>query len=714
MATYNITTGTGSATFTVSTGARGPAGKSAYQSYLDTTEDDPPLSEEAWSAATHAAAEKTTPADADEIPIADSAAEWVLKKLSWANLKTALAAVFPLRSNNLSDLANAATAFGNIKQAATTSASGVVQLATNGGTTAGQAVQANDSRLSDARTPTTHTHTSAQISDAVFNPSFGKLVKSDLGDAVISIGTPLENYYNGAWPDISSYVTARDGVDGNGNPVWSGTDGGSVTWSLSWNYEWTLEITDGTYTDTYVAYGPPHDPSTSYAAVGDSIGDFSLVALPSVGFPIATAKDMADSQASPRIMCPAQVNAAGNSAASNPGNLLAAINANVAQAKDALDIYALPTTEATAGRTLTPADNGLYIRCTNASAITLTIGEDGDYDWADDTTIYIRRATGAGALSFASNGVTVNNSGVADIAEGQVFALKRVEIDEWDFVPIGGGKLPTGIVSSSGVLQSVTATYNFASATPETGAALINTTAATSVNQCSSPSMVWAGQGWKTNATAGSQPVEFRAFVLPAQGTANPTATWVLQSSINGAAWVDAISITHSGQISSNSGLIQNCGTTSTFIAANGFLHFRANNFAATTTGDLILGRKSAANLRQGAADAAAPVAQTLSVQNVVAGTSNTAGANRTFAGSQGTGTGVGGDHIFTVATAGSSGTAQNPLVEALRIRQDRALFVANVSAEPATPTDGGILYVDGGALKFKGSSGTVTTIANA
>jgi hypothetical protein len=34
--------------------------------------------------------------------------------------------------------------------------------------------------------------------------------------------------------------------------------------------------------------------------------------------------------------------------------------------------------------------------------------------------------------------------------------------------------------------------------------------------------------------------------------------------------------------------------------------------------------------------------------------------------------------------------------------------------APPGTPANGGILYVDGGALKYKGSSGTVTTIAPA
>lgn len=40
-------------------------------------------------------------------------------------------------------------------------------------------------------------------------------------------------------------------------------------------------------------------------------------------------------------------------------------------------------------------------------------------------------------------------------------------------------------------------------------------------------------------------------------------------------------------------------------------------------------------------------------------------------------------------------------------------MFVAN-GAAPATPTGGGVLFVEGGALKFIGSSGTVTTVAPA
>lgn len=85
-------------------------------------------------------------------------------------------------------------------------------------------------------------------------------------------------------------------------------------------------------------------------------------------------------------------------------------------------------------------------------------------------------------------------------------------------------------------------------------------------------------------------------------------------------------------------------------------------------SGDVRLTRRAAANWRFGDADAAAPVAQTLSVQSVVAGTTNTAGANLTITGSQGTGTGAGGSIIFQVAPAGGAGSAQNTLATALQI----------------------------------------------
>jgi hypothetical protein len=44
-----------------------------------------------------------------------------------------------------------------------------------------------------------------------------------------------------------------------------------------------------------------------------------------------------------------------------------------------------------------------------------------------------------------------------------------------------------------------------------------------------------------------------------------------------------------------------------------------------------------------------------------------------------------------------------------------KVIFIGNATTAPTTdPTGGGILYCEGGALKFRGSSGTVTTIAPA
>lgn len=91
-------------------------------------------------------------------------------------------------------------------------------------------------------------------------------------------------------------------------------------------------------------------------------------------------------------------------------------------------------------------------------------------------------------------------------------------------------------------------------------------------------------------------------------------------------------------------------------------------NTASGVTPDAWISRKGAANVQFGLADAAAPVAQSTSVQSVVAGTSNIAGVNWTLKASQGTGTGVGGDIIFQTAKAGTTGTAQNALATAFTV----------------------------------------------
>jgi len=69
------------------------------------------------------------------------------------------------------------------------------------------------------------------------------------------------------------------------------------------------------------------------------------------------------------------------------------------------------------------------------------------------------------------------------------------------------------------------------------GIILRNNTAAAAGAQQYSPSLVWSGYGWKTNATPGSQLVKFMSQIVPVQGTANPTGYLGFYSSINGAAY---------------------------------------------------------------------------------------------------------------------------------------------------------------------------------
>lgn len=88
------------------------------QNYINTVAgntDDPSV--DGWvlyndpASAINSATAKTTPVDADEFGIADSAASWALKKVTWANIKTALTSVFaPIASPAFTGTPTAPTA----------------------------------------------------------------------------------------------------------------------------------------------------------------------------------------------------------------------------------------------------------------------------------------------------------------------------------------------------------------------------------------------------------------------------------------------------------------------------------------------------------------------------------------------------------------------------------------------------------------------------
>jgi hypothetical protein len=84
-------------------------------------------------------------------------------------------------------------------------------------------------------------------------------------------------------------------------------------------------------------------------------------------------------------------------------------------------------------------------------------------------------------------------------------------------------------------------------ATSTDGLALETTTAATAGAQKYSPRMRLKGKGWKTNATAASQDVDFAWEVRPVQGAAAPTGQLVWSAAINGGSYTDLFNVTSGG-----------------------------------------------------------------------------------------------------------------------------------------------------------------------
>src|SRR3989338_10616627 len=109
-----------------------------------------------------------------------------------------------------------------------------------------------------------------------------------------------------------------------------------------------------------------------------------------------------------------------------------------------------------------------------------------------------------------------------------------------------GGNVGIGQTVPTSKLD-ITTTALGVTQTTSSGLALVNTTAAAVGAQQISPAIRWSGLGWKTDAVAASQAVDFRSFVVPVEGAAAPTGYLSFGSSINGAAYSDGQMVLTSG-----------------------------------------------------------------------------------------------------------------------------------------------------------------------
>ena len=177
------------------------------------------------------------------------------------------------------------------------------------------------------------------------------------------------------------------------------------------------------------------------------------------------------------------------------------------------------------------------------------------------TSVSVVTANGfAGSVATATTtpAITISTT-ITGILKGNGTAISAAVAGTDYLTPSGSGSSLTGVWLYSGTGQSLTGAveiigsgtntlkfvFNSLAVTPVNGAGLwvANTTAAAAGAQQISPSIVLEGQGWKTNATAETQSVKWRSYILPVQGALNPDAYLNFDYSINGAAYTNVMQL---------------------------------------------------------------------------------------------------------------------------------------------------------------------------
>lgn len=219
---------------------------------------------------------------------------------------------------------------------------------------------------------------------------------------------------------------------------------------------------------------------------------------------------------------------------------------------------AITAADVTSGAALTRVDDTNVTLTLGGSPTTaLLVAASITVGWTGTLSVS-RGGTGVGTL--ASNGVLYGNG------TGAVLALAVNSTGTNKFLTQSSSAAPAWatIVAGdiSGLAVTWTAAHVFQSASIGTtqddakGVALITSTAASAGAQQYSPALRWRGFGWKTNATAASEAVDFRAYVVPVQGAAHPSGKWTLDAAINGGSYATAATIDDSGTLTLTAGIV--------------------------------------------------------------------------------------------------------------------------------------------------------------
>jgi hypothetical protein len=157
-------------------------------------------------------------------------------------------------------------------------------------------------------------------------------------------------------------------------------------------------------------------------------------------------------------------------------------------------------------------------------------------------------------------------------------------------------------------------------------------------------------------------------------------------------------------------------GTTRFYVDAAHNTNFSSASWVQNSTGRLTVGLTSATAVGVTVRGAASQTANLFEAQTSAGSpvfTIDPSGIVRAFNAFQGTGfLNTSGQTVISIASQRNVGLATG---SGSYGGGQATVFIGNATVVPTSnPTGGGVLYVDAGALKYRGTSGTVTTIANA
>ena len=229
------------------------------------------------------------------------------------------------------------------------------------------------------------------------------------------------------------------------------------------------------------------------------------------------------------------------------------------------------TVGAAAGATGTILFNG-----TTSGTVTLSTA-DAAGTWtmklptSAGTNTYLLQTDGSGNTSWVappSGGLTIGTTTITSGTNGRILYDNSGVVGEATVT----GTLGSVVLSDSPSLTTVaTLTRTSVGTTSADGLVLTNTTAAAAGAQQYSPRLRLTGQGWKTNATAASQTVDWIIENQPVQGAAAPTTNLIIASQINAGGYTTQLQLSGGTVSTSESGITGFAGFASTGATTSGF-----------------------------------------------------------------------------------------------------------------------------------------------